>query len=262
MRKSVAAHCPYCGNMINYFYLYDAKRSDFGYCSHCGGMYAVKYSPLAYMLVMGALGALVGGFAFWYLANKTLPGARYLLICTIVIVGMYFLMPLLITPRQVIVRGRLGGFPSPEEIPVHRKDRKRAARKLVEKHRPEVLHPQETDTEGINKIKNTKSNKKDRGARHMAPPEALRLRREMDGPAPVKTAQRENKNTKHKNKHEYTNSIFKTAGQRVRAWGSRIKSAAGTLADSIRNVAVRTGGKIRQWWKQCFRKRETPGKGQ
>lgn len=149
MRKNAAAHCPYCGNMINYFYLYDAKRSDFGYCSHCGGIYAVKYSPLAYLLMIVALGALLGSFAFWYLANKTLPGPGYLLICAAVITALYFLLPLLIVPRQVIVRGRLGGFPSVECIPVHRKDRNRPSRKLVVGQRPEVLRPRKDHAKGI-----------------------------------------------------------------------------------------------------------------
>ncbi len=161
MKKNAAAHCPYCGNMINYFYLYDAKRSDFGYCSHCGGIYAVKYSPLAYLLIIVAMGALLGGFAFWYLANKTLPGPDYLMICAAVITGLYFLLPLLIVPRQVIVRGRLGGFPSVECIPVHRKDRKRPSRKLVVGHRPEVLQPNKKNTNGIKKSNSTKSKNKD-----------------------------------------------------------------------------------------------------
>ena len=73
MKKSVAAHCPYCGNMINYFYLYDAKRSDFGYCSHCGGMYAVKYSPLAYMLVMGRWGLCWVALPFVIWPTKPCP---------------------------------------------------------------------------------------------------------------------------------------------------------------------------------------------
>ncbi len=196
MRKSVAAHCPYCGRMINYFYLYDAKRNDFGYCSHCGGMYAVKYSPLAYLLVMGAMGALLGGFAFWYLANKTLPGADYLMLCTAVIVGLYFLMPLLITPRRIIVRGRLGGFPSPEYMPVHRKDRKRTNRKLVVKHRPEVLQPKEKDAE----MNNTTSNKHERPGR-------LRSRR--------------------KPQHLYREKKPSAAVPRVCAWCGQVKSAAG-----------------------------------
>lgn len=161
MKKNAAAHCPYCGNMINYFYLYDAKRSDFGYCSHCGGIYAVKYSPMAYLLMIVAMGALLGSFAFWYLANKTLPGPGYLLICAVVITVLYFLLPLLIVPRRVIVRGRLGGFPSAAYIPVHRKDRNRGPRKLVIGKRPEVLHPEKENTESIKHIKSTKGEKQD-----------------------------------------------------------------------------------------------------
>ncbi|MBQ9083199.1 MAG: prepilin peptidase [Clostridia bacterium] len=159
MKKNAAAHCPYCGNMINYFYLYDAKRSDFGYCSHCGGIYAVKYSPLAYLLIIAAAGAMLGSFAFWYLANKTLPGPGYLLICAAVITALYFLLPLLITPRRVIVRGRLGGFPSVEYIPVHRKDRNRPSRKLVVGHRPEVLHPHKKNTDSTKQADSTKGRK-------------------------------------------------------------------------------------------------------
>lgn len=154
MKKDMAGHCPYCGKMINYFHLYDSKSSDIGYCSHCGGMYGVQYSPLAYMLLIVALGALLGGFAYWYLANKTLPGYRYLFSCAAVILALYFLMPLLITPRKVMVRGRLGDFPSPEYIPVHRRDKKRPARKLVVKHRPEVLQPKEEEnTDSTENIK-------------------------------------------------------------------------------------------------------------
>ena len=154
MSKHMAAHCPYCGNMINYFYLYDSKRSDFGYCSHCGGMYAVRYSPLAYMLLMAAAGALVGGFAYWYLANKTIPGYRYLFVCAGVMVVLYFLLPLMIVPRKVIVRGRLGGFPSPEYMPVHRRDKKKPSKKLVLRQRPEVLpvYDKNTDSNHTEKI--------------------------------------------------------------------------------------------------------------
>ena len=208
MRKSVAAHCPYCGKMINYFYLYDAKRSDFGYCSHCGGMYAVKYSPLAYLLVMGAMGALLGGFAFWYLANKTLPGADYLMLCTAVIVGLYFLMPLLITPRRVIVRGRLGGFPSPEYIPVHRKDRKRRNRKLAVKHQPEVLQPKE----------------KDGGAKHLTDHKHEKPGRRW---------------TIRKAKHLYREKKPSVMAQRLQVWGGRAKSASGDADACIKQRQTR-----------------------
>lgn len=154
MKTSVAAHCPYCGKMINYFYLYDSKRSDLGYCSHCGGMYAVRYSPLAYMLMAVVVGMLAGGFAYWFLANKTMPGYRYLFLCAGLTAVLYFLLPLMIVPRKVMVRGRLGNFPSPEYIPVHRDDLRRPARKLVLGHRPEVLpaeDPEEIAPETVNK---------------------------------------------------------------------------------------------------------------
>lgn len=192
MKKNAAAHCPYCGNMINYFYLYDAKRSDFGYCSHCGGIYAVKYSPLAYLLIIVAMGALLGSFAFWYLANKTLPGPSYLLICAAVITVLYFLLPLLIVPRQVIVRGRLGGFPSVDCIPVHRKDRKRTSRKLVTGQRPEVLRPKTGDT---NTTKN-KSNTKGITRRAFRQEQARLLRQqtaqERDAETPAENTNRKN----------------------------------------------------------------------
>lgn len=262
MKKSVAAHCPYCGNMINYFYLYDAKRSDFGYCSHCGGMYAVKYSPLAYMLVMGAMGALLGGFAFWYLANKTLPGAKYLMICTAVIVGLYFLTPLMITPRRVIVRGRLGGFPSPEYIPVHRRDRKRANRKLVEKHRPEVLQPQEKDTESKLTKNNTNGTEQEKSERQQSQRTPRHMYQETEQRNGIKANRQHLKNTKRKNKHENTDSIASAALQKIRMWGSRGKSAVAALGDCIKTAAGRTGEQIGRWWKRCFRKREKPGKGQ
>ncbi len=262
MKKSVVAHCPYCGNMINYFYLYDAKRSDFGYCSHCGGMYAVKYSPLAYMLVMGAMGALLGGFAFWYLANKTLPGAKYLMICTAVIVGLYFLMPLLITPRRVIVRGRLGGFPSPEYIPVHRRDRKRPNRKLVVEHRPEVLQPKEKNTDSTIDKNNTKSNKQEASGRKKCRQNPLHLHREKGQQAEAKRRKQRPENTEGKNESKNTKSIIRTAVQRVRAWRGRVKSAAGALGSRIGTAAGHAGEKVQQWWKRCFRKREKPGKGQ
>ena len=120
MKKGRISRCPYCGRLINYFYLYDCKRCDFGYCSHCGGIFAVKYSPVAYLLVLGAVGYMAGSFAYWYLANKTLPGYSQLALGILILLGVYFLLPFFIAPRKVITRGRLGGFPTPDMIPEYR----------------------------------------------------------------------------------------------------------------------------------------------
>ena len=173
MKKGQISRCPYCGKIINYFYLYDCKRYDFGYCSHCGGMFAVKYSPVAYLLVLGAVGALAGGFAYWYLANKTIPGYSYLALCAVVALGVYFMLPFFISPRKIITRGRLGGFPSPAEIPEYRTRFGRRRKKAPLEMEPlEVTRP--TEIIDLNK-ENTNSNtevkiyKKENKNSHIAP---------------------------------------------------------------------------------------------
>ena len=140
MKKGRISRCPYCGRMINYFYLYDCKRCDFGYCSHCGGVFGVKYSPVAYMLVLGAVGYMLGVFGYWYLANKSIPTYSQIAIAIAVIVGVYFLLPFFIAPRKVITRGRLGGFPTRDMIPEYRPYFKRR-RKVAPPDLPMAVPP-------------------------------------------------------------------------------------------------------------------------
>lgn len=167
MKRGRISRCPYCGRIVNYFFLYDCKRSDFGYCSHCGGIYLVKYSPLAYLLVISAVAGFAGGFAYWYLANKTMPGATYLLKCALAALVVYFLLPLLIAPRKCIVHGRIGGFP-PDRVPAYRPILQRRRRKVAEEQAtvssfygedPDSPHisTAENDTESDSEVKIYKS---------------------------------------------------------------------------------------------------------
>lgn len=133
MKRGRISRCPYCGRIINYFFLYDCKRSDFGYCSHCGGIFLVKYSPLAYVLVVGAVGAVAGSFVFQYLANKSLPDSMYLLKCAAAALGVYFVLPFLIAPRKCFAHGRIGGFP-PDLVPEYRPLLRRRRRKRAPDH--------------------------------------------------------------------------------------------------------------------------------
>lgn len=133
MKRGCISRCPYCGRIINYFFLYDCKRSDFGYCSHCGGIFLVKYSPLAYALVIGAVGAFAGGFLYHYLADKSLPGSMYLIKCALAALGVYFVLPLLIAPRKCFAHGRIGGFP-PDLVPEYRPLIGRRKRKRAPEH--------------------------------------------------------------------------------------------------------------------------------
>lgn len=116
-KKNAPTRCPYCGKAIHYISLWGSKRNDYGCCPHCGGIYAVAYSPLAYLLTAAVAVLFAGVFAFHYLANKTLPGAGELAVCALAAVAVYFVLPLAIVPRRCKINGLLGGFPDETFMP-------------------------------------------------------------------------------------------------------------------------------------------------
>ena len=117
MKYGKVAHCPYCGKFLNYFFLFDCKKSDIGTCNHCGGVFAVKYSFWAYLLFALSLAAFGCTFGYFYLANKSWPKSTVLLFFLGVFVILYFILPLFILPRKCIINNRLGGFPDKMKIP-------------------------------------------------------------------------------------------------------------------------------------------------
>lgn len=123
MKKGRIARCPYCGRRLNYFFLWDSKKSDIGTCNHCGGVFAVKYSFFAYFLFFLSIIALAVMFSFHYLANKSLPGLKYIALFILWFLFLHFFTPLLMKPRKCIIKGRLGGFPSKEAIPTIKRRR-------------------------------------------------------------------------------------------------------------------------------------------
>ena len=117
MKRGKIGRCPYCGRFLNYFFLWGCKKSDIGTCNHCGGVFAVKYSFLAYALFVLSIIGFGCTFGYYYLAAGTWPEPLILLAFLGFFFVFYFLLPVLMQPRKCIIHGRLGGFPNPESIP-------------------------------------------------------------------------------------------------------------------------------------------------
>lgn len=129
IEKGKLARCPYCGRIVNYFFLYDSKRYDFGHCSHCGGIYAVRYSGWGLGLTFAALVCLVCGVLLRMLADGNLPSPRFFLLFAGIFLIIYWLIPVFILPTKCIVDGKLGGFPEADAVPAAPQRKKRAARR-------------------------------------------------------------------------------------------------------------------------------------
>lgn len=117
IEKGKLARCPYCGRVINYFFLYESKHYDFGHCSHCGGLYAVRYSGWAAGMTVLALLGIVGGIMNSIMETKSLPEWTFYLEMAAVLLVIYALIPLLIRPTKCVVRGKLGSFPDRASMP-------------------------------------------------------------------------------------------------------------------------------------------------
>lgn len=118
IEKGRLARCPYCGRYINYFFLYESKHYDFGHCSHCGGIYAVRYSGWASTLTALALIATAAGILLSQMAYRGLPSWKFFLLMALVLTVIYVLIPVFILPTKCVVEGKLGGFPNRESMPV------------------------------------------------------------------------------------------------------------------------------------------------
>lgn len=117
IEKGRLARCPYCDRYINYFFLYESKHYDFGHCSHCGGIYAVRYSGWASALTAAALLATAVGVLLSQLAHGGLPSWKFFLLMALVLAVIYVLIPVFILPTKCVVEGKLGGFPDRDSMP-------------------------------------------------------------------------------------------------------------------------------------------------
>lgn len=117
IEKGSLCRCPYCGRVINFFFLYDSKHYDFGHCSHCGGIYAVRYSSWPALLSAGALLATAIGILVHLMMNGKMPPWTFYLVMAAVMMVIYLLIPLFIQPTKCVVDGNLGGFPNKESMP-------------------------------------------------------------------------------------------------------------------------------------------------
>ena len=118
IEKGRLARCPYCGRFINYFFLYESKHYDFGHCSHCGGIYAVRYSGWGAALTFLALAATAAGVFLSRLAHGGLPSWKFFVLMALVLAVIYVLIPVFLLPTKCVVEGKLGGFPDRESMPV------------------------------------------------------------------------------------------------------------------------------------------------
>jgi len=117
IQKGKIARCPYCGRTINYFFLYESKHYDFGHCSHCGGIYAVRYSGWTAVMICCALVATACGVLLQFLADRSMPSWKFFFLMAAVLMVIYLLIPVFILPTKCVIDGRLGGFQNQEAMP-------------------------------------------------------------------------------------------------------------------------------------------------
>ena len=113
IEKGRLARCPYCDRYINYFFLYESKHYDFGHCSHCGGIYAVRYSGWASALTAAALLATAVGVLLSQLAHGGLPSWKFFLLMALVLAVIYVLIPVL---QNRVVNGSEAAAPAEQTL--------------------------------------------------------------------------------------------------------------------------------------------------